>query len=89
MVVRRLAGHPNIAATRGQVALERGPIVYAFEGLDNEGRVFDIVLPQTARIEARFRPDLLGGVTVLEIRDAQRAVRSASGQPGPIASSVP
>ncbi|MCX7866648.1 glycoside hydrolase family 127 protein [Limisphaera sp. VF-2] len=80
MVVRRLAGHPNIAATRGQVALERGPIVYAFEGLDNEGRVFDIVLPQTARIEARFRPDLLGGVTVLEIRDAQRAVRSASGQ---------
>jgi len=88
MPVRRVAGHPNIAATRGQVALERGPIVYAFEGLDNDGRVFDIVLPQTARIEPRFRADLLGGVTVLEIRDAQRAVRTADGQRATVPASL-
>ena len=88
MPVRRVAGHPNIAATRGQVALERGPIVYAFEGLDNDGRVFDIVLPQTARIEPRFRADLLGGVTVLEIRDAQRAVRTADGHRATVPASL-
>ena len=47
MPVRRVAGNPKIAATRGQVALERGPVVYAFEGVDNDGTVFDTVLPAT------------------------------------------
>lgn len=79
MPVRRVLGHPKIAATRGQVALERGPTVYAFEGVDNDGRVFDIVLPGSERVEARFRPDLLTGVMVLEIDGAQRAVRTESG----------
>lgn len=80
MPVRRVLGHPRIAATRGQVALERGPTVYAFEGVDHEGRVFDIVLPANARVEPRFRSELLSGVTVLEITGAQRAVRAASGE---------
>lgn len=75
MPVRRVLGHPQIAATRGQVALERGPIVYAFEGLDNEGYVFDIVLPATAKITPEHRPRFLGGVTVLKIDGGARAVR--------------
>ena len=45
MPVRRVAGNAKIAATKNQVALERGPIVYAFEGADNDGSVFDAVLP--------------------------------------------
>jgi hypothetical protein len=73
--VRRVAGHPAIAATRGRVALERGPVVYAFEGVDNDGRVFDAVIPATARIETEHRADLLGGVTVLKVADAARATR--------------
>lgn len=79
MPVRRVLGNPRIAATRAQVALERGPTVYAFEGVDNEGYVFDIVLPRTARIRPWHRPELLGGVTVLEIEEAQRAIRTESG----------
>ena len=47
MPVRRVAGNAKIAATKNQVALERGPIVYAFEGVDNDGSVFDTVLPPT------------------------------------------
>ncbi|MFN3408144.1 MAG: beta-L-arabinofuranosidase domain-containing protein [Limisphaerales bacterium] len=79
MPVRRVAGHPKIAATKNQVALERGPIVYAFEGVDNDGAVFDLVLPETARITPEHRPDLLGGVTVLRIADAARARREDTG----------
>jgi DUF1680 family protein len=79
MPVRRVAGNEKIAATRGLVALERGPIVYCLEGLDNDGRVFDAVLPASARITPTARSDLLGGVTVLEIAGAQRAARSADG----------
>ena len=79
MPVRRVAGNPKIAATRGLVALERGPTVYAFEGWDNDGTVFDSVLPEKAKITSRHRDNLLGGVTVLEIKNADKAYRKDSG----------
>lgn len=79
MPVRRVAGHEKIAATRNQVALERGPIVYALEGLDNDGAVFDVAIPAAATFEEEHRPELLGGVTVLKVAGAQRAVRDEAG----------
>lgn len=80
MPVRRVAGNPKIAATRGLVALERGPIVYTFEGVDNDGSVFDAVLPAAAKVKPEFRADLLGGVMVLNVTKAQRATRKESGE---------
>lgn len=79
MSVRRVAGHPKIAATRGQVALERGPIVYAFEALDNDGSVFDAVLPAAAQVVPEHRDQLLGGVTVLRVAQAAKVSRDDSG----------
>jgi len=79
MPVRRVAGNPKIAATRNQVALERGPIVYAFEGVDNDGSVFDVVLPGTAKIKPHYRADLLGGVSMLNITGAKRVVLNETG----------
>ncbi len=79
MPVRRVAGNPKIAATRGQVALERGPIVYAFEGVDHDGSVVDIALPASAKATPVFKPDLLGGVTVLDIAGAQRVTHKPGG----------
>ena len=78
MPVHRVAGNPKIAATKNQVALERGPIVYAFEGVDNDGSVFDAVLPASAKITPEHRKDFLGGVTVLKIAGAERAARQRS-----------
>ncbi len=80
MPVRTVVGNPRIAATRDQVALERGPIVYAFEGLDNDGSVFDAVLPASARVTAEHRDALLGGVTVLRVANAQKAYRTEAGE---------
>jgi hypothetical protein len=79
MPVRRVAGHPRIAAVSGLVALERGPVVYAIEGVDNEGSVFEAVLPEGARIKPEYREALLGGVVVLEITGAARAMRQKDG----------
>ncbi|MFO1475974.1 MAG: glycoside hydrolase family 127 protein [Verrucomicrobiota bacterium] len=72
MPVRRVLGNPKIQATRGLVALERGPVVYCLEGVDNPGRLLNAVLPAGASIRVVPRPELLGGVTVLEIQDAKR-----------------
>ncbi|MBL9138349.1 MAG: glycoside hydrolase family 127 protein [Verrucomicrobiales bacterium] len=79
MPVRRVAGHPNIVATRGLVALERGPVVYAFEGLDNDGVIFQNVLPAKASIAAEHRPQLLGGITVLKVPRAGKVTRLEDG----------
>ena len=80
MRVRRVVGHPKIAATQGLVALERGPVVYCLEGVDNDNRVFDAVLPESAKIRAVHHPELLGGVTMLEITGAARVARGENGR---------
>lgn len=81
MPVRRVAGNPKVAATQGQVALERGPLVYCFEGMDNEGSVIDVVLPSSAQVVPVAKPELLGGVTVLEVEGAARVQRKKDGGP--------
>ena len=43
----------------------RGPIVYAFEGVDNGDHVLDRTLTREAPLTARFEKDLLNGVTTL------------------------
>ena len=66
MPVRRVKAHPAVKANEGRTALMRGPLVYCLEGVDNNGRVRNLVLPPDAKVTTEFRPDLLGGVTVLE-----------------------
>jgi hypothetical protein len=67
MSVRRVVANTEVAADRGRVALQRGPIVYTAEWPDNPGgKVRNLMLPDSANLTAEFRPDLLGGVTVVK-----------------------
>jgi len=65
MPVRRVEAHDSVKGNRGTLALQRGPLVYAAEAVDNGGRVLDLVLPTDAELEATFREDLLGGVVAI------------------------
>ncbi len=65
MPVERIEAHPAVAADRGRVALQRGPLVYCFESVDNGFDVRKIVLAKDLRPEAEYRPDLLGGMVVV------------------------
>jgi DUF1680 family protein len=65
MPVRRVLANERVADDRGRVALERGPLVYCFEGVDNAGKVLNLTVPDEAALQAQFRADLLGGVTVI------------------------
>jgi uncharacterized protein len=67
MGVRRVVANPAVAADRGRVALERGPLVYCAEGADNGGKVLDKVLSGKLHFQSDWRPELLGGVTVIRI----------------------
>lgn len=79
MTVRRVAGHELAKDLTGLVALERGPVVFTFEGLDNDGSVAGLVLPETATAQAAFEPELLGGVTTLTVDGGLRVSRGSDG----------
>ena len=65
MPVRRVVSHERVAEDQGKVAVERGPIVYCAEGIDNGGHALDLKLPDGTQLEAEQVPDFLGGVTVI------------------------
>ena len=48
MAVRRIRAHEKVAADRGRLAVERGPILYCAEGADNAGGLLDARLPADA-----------------------------------------
>jgi len=69
MPVRRIEAHPRVTADAGRVAIQRGPIVYCFEEVDNPQGVRNIILAKDPKFEIEHRPDLLGGVTVIKCVD--------------------
>jgi hypothetical protein len=66
MPVRRAKADPRVKANVGRVALQRGPIVYCVEAVDNNGRAMNLALPPDAELFAEHRGQLLGGVTVIK-----------------------
>ena len=68
MPIHRVLANREIEADRGRVALERGPLVYCIEAIDNGGQARNVVLPESTELVAEHRPNLLGGVTVLRAK---------------------
>lgn len=69
MPVERVVADARVAADGGRVAIRRGPLVYGLEGTDNGGGAA-ITLPRDPQFRAEYRPDLLGGITVITGRTA-------------------
>jgi hypothetical protein len=76
MPVRRVVADDRVADDAGRVAIERGPLVYCFEGCDNKDQVFHLVVPDDAVLEPQFRPDLLGGVTAISGKGTVASTRT-------------
>ncbi len=76
---RRIIADERVAEDASRVALQRGPIVFCAEGVDNGGRVLNLVLPDEAELEYWQRPDLLGGVAILTAK-AEAVEMNAEGK---------
>jgi DUF1680 family protein len=72
MPVERVEAHPAVRMDCGEVALQRGPVVYCLEEVDNGSDLNDIVLPRNEELRARFAPRLLGGVVAIMGRGRRR-----------------
>lgn len=65
MPVERLYAHPAVRQDAGRVALQRGPLVYCLEEVDNTAPPHRIALPRTGSLVAKLDPDLLGGIATI------------------------
>lgn len=68
MPVSRVYANPGVKADCGRVALQRGPIVYCLESVDNGASLERYAIPEGEAFTAEFTPDLLGGVVVVRGR---------------------
>jgi DUF1680 family protein len=79
MPPRLTAADERVDAVRGCVAIERGPLVYCVEQVDQaEGVVIDDLALVGEELSEQWRPDLLGGVVVVH---AAGAVTAAAPSP--------
>ena len=63
MVVERVRAIDKVAATRGQVALRVGPLIYSVEAIDQN---LDNTLSPDAPLTTEWQPDLLQGVLTIK-----------------------
>jgi len=66
MEVKRVVANENVKSDISKVALQRGPVIYCAEWVDNNGKAANLVLPVNATFTTEYKADLLNGVTVLK-----------------------
>lgn len=79
MPVERIHADPRVRAGFGKVALQRGPIVYCLEEVDNGDGLFRVSLPPDARLKVVHRPELLGGVVTISARGRSTTIGEVAG----------
>jgi DUF1680 family protein len=76
-----MISNPKVADTYGRVAMQRGPLIYTLEQIDQAGiPISDIFLRTNAATVVETRKDLLGGVVLLKVSGAA-AERSVAEEP--------
>jgi hypothetical protein len=65
MPVERMVSHPDVRHDAGHIALQRGPVVYCLEEMDNGPRLANVALPRDAKFDASVDESLFGGVAVI------------------------
>ena len=67
MPVERIYAHPNVRDNLGRSALQRGPLVYCFEDVDNPAGAFETLsLVKDTSVAAIYDSELLGGITTIQ-----------------------
>jgi DUF1680 family protein len=66
MPVERIEAHPAVRQNIGYIALQRGPVVYCLEQVDNRIPLHRIVLPRDSELKVHFEKKLLGGIAVIK-----------------------
>jgi DUF1680 family protein len=71
MTVRKVAADPKVAENQGKMALEYGPLVYAFEQADQRADLDLLRISPSDSFSPNMENDLLGGVVTLSNESAK------------------
>jgi DUF1680 family protein len=66
MEIKRIVANKNLKDDIGKVALQRGPIIYCAEWIDNNNSVSNLLLTNNSIFTTEYKPNFLNGVTVLK-----------------------
>lgn len=65
MSIRRVEANQKVADDSGKVAIERGPIVYCLEGIDNGADLMKLALPDSSKLTETFNSGELSGIITI------------------------
>lgn len=66
MDVRRVTANAKVKNDIGKVALQRGPLMYCAEWVDNNGKTSNIIMPGETTFATDFQKSLLNGVVTIK-----------------------
>jgi len=81
MPPRRVRANAKVGADVGRVALQRGPVVYCLEGVDNDDLPRSLSLPAKAELKSDYRDQLLGGVMTIQGKALARMAGKTAPKP--------
>ena len=76
MEARRVISDSLLKDNIGKTSLQRGPLMYCAEWIDNAGKTSNIILSKSATISTSINPNILNGVTVLNSQASQIEISS-------------
>ncbi|NQU51582.1 MAG: glycoside hydrolase family 127 protein [Bacteroidetes bacterium] len=74
MEVRKVVPHENVKEIAGKIAIERGPIVYCAEQVDNPDGVLNKTVSLETQFKSNFESKTLDGVVKLESEEGLKMV---------------
>jgi DUF1680 family protein len=51
MEINRIVAKDSLKQDKGRIAIQRGPIVYCIEGADNNGKAWNVIIPENTKFE--------------------------------------
>jgi DUF1680 family protein len=66
MPVRKVVANEKVTALLGRAAVERGPLVYCAESVDNAGKLSSLAIPADAKFRVEKKPGLLNGLCMIQ-----------------------
>ncbi len=66
MPVRKVIANEEVKDNRGKFSLEKGPIVYCAEWIDNNGKVRNLLLDKNVEFSVKYKENMIDGIVVLK-----------------------
>lgn len=71
MPVKMVAADQRVKADEGRRAIQRGPLVYCMEEIDNPDSYTNAAIEEDASFDVNFKPELLEGVNLITTTDGK------------------